>query len=157
MRIRPLRWVIRAHTEAVGVGAQRKVTLYNTPIDATDTRLFWIDFVRHIFAKRFSQQRAITKVNEFDLTQRVVLSDSLDLTLPMKIEAIMYYAMNAENVDSVKLFEINVHQKTVHAWSCALVLLAWLIYVVLKIIIAGRSQSSSSSSLVLNYFTHPIV
>lgn len=83
-RIRPLQWVLR---EYGGVA-------YNSPADQTSTRLFWLDFMRNVFAPKYASQRGVTSINEFDATQPVMLSDDLNLKLPTMLETAMYFANN---------------------------------------------------------------
>lgn len=83
-RIRPLQWVLR---EYGGVA-------YNSPADQTSTRLFWLDFMRYVFAPKYAAQRGVTSINRFDTTQPVLLSDDLNLKLPTMLETAMYFANN---------------------------------------------------------------
>lgn len=84
-RIRPLLWSVRQIGDNV----------YNTVIGETATRLFWLDFVRLVFAPKFRAQRAIARVDNFDVTQPVLLTDDLRLIVPRDIETVAYYADNA--------------------------------------------------------------
>lgn len=83
-RIRPLQWVLREYGGAV----------YNSPADQTSTRLFWLDFMRNVFAPKYAAQHGVTFINEFDTTQPVMLSDDLKLKLPTTLETAMYFANN---------------------------------------------------------------
>lgn len=83
-RIRPLQWRIRQ----IGQRA------YNTPVDQTETRLFWLDFMRLVFAPKFKSQFGITQITDFDTTQPVLLTNELEITLPPQIETAMYFANN---------------------------------------------------------------
>lgn len=83
-RIRPLQWVLR---EYGGVA-------YNSLADQTSTRLFWLDFMRNVFAPKYAAQRGVTSINEFDTTQPVMLSDDMNLKLPTMLETAMYFANN---------------------------------------------------------------
>ena len=83
-RIRPLQWVLR---EYGGVA-------YNSPVDQTSTRLFWLDFMRYVFAPKYAAQRGVTSINGFDTTQPVMLTDDLNLKLPTMLETAMYFANN---------------------------------------------------------------
>ena len=42
--------------------------MYNTPITIDDTKLFWIDFLRNIFAHYFHEQWAVSEIFNFDYT-----------------------------------------------------------------------------------------
>lgn len=80
----------------------------NTPANQTFTRLFWLDFLRYVFAPKFKRQFGITKIAAFDASSPVIMSDSLDLQLPTPLETAIYYA---ENADSPPIeFSINVTQ-----------------------------------------------
>lgn len=68
--------------------------VYNTPSNDIETQLFWLDFMRLVFAPKFKRQNGITEIQKFDQTQPVLLSDSLDLILPAQLESAMYYADN---------------------------------------------------------------
>ncbi|AQN78601.1 ACH96202.1 Ac68-like protein [Kallithea virus] len=85
--IRPLEWSLINHGEKV----------YNTTLDETQTRLFWLDFMRLIFAPRFKKQYGVTRIENFDDTQPVLLTDDLELLLPTQIETVCYFA---DNMDS---------------------------------------------------------
>lgn len=82
--IRPLQWCLRSYGKHI----------YNTPIDQTQTQLFWLDFMQFIFAPRFKQQQGIQKLANFDQTQPVLLTDDLIITLPTELETVFYYADN---------------------------------------------------------------
>lgn len=84
-RIRPLQWVLRDYG---GVA-------YNSPVDRTSTRLFWLDFIRCVFAPKYKAQRGVTSIHTaFDTSQPVMLSDGLDLKLPTMMETAAYFADN---------------------------------------------------------------
>jgi len=86
--IRPLQWTLVNH------GAK----VYNTTANPTQTRLFWFDFMRLIFAPKFKKQYGITRVDNFDSTQPVLLTDDLELRLPTQIETICYFANNMDTL-----------------------------------------------------------
>lgn len=99
-RIRPLRWSLRSFGDKV----------YNTTINQTDTQLFWLDFMRLVFAPKFKKQYGVTNIASFDQTQPVLLSDDLELRLPTQLETAMYFANN----DSVPMkFAFNISQMTI--------------------------------------------
>lgn len=83
-RIRPLQWRLRVYAGKA----------YNTPVDETQTQLFWLDFIRLVFAPKFKQQNGITKILQFDQTQPVLMTDDLNLILPTQMETAMYFANN---------------------------------------------------------------
>lgn len=83
-RIRPLQWHLKNYANKV----------YNTTINQTDTQLFWLDFMRFVFAPKFKSQYGITEITAFDQTQPVLVTDDLELVLPTDIETAMYYANN---------------------------------------------------------------
>jgi hypothetical protein len=85
-RIRPLEWCVK------NIGG----TMMNTPINQTFTQLFWIDFMRNVFAKKFKNQTGIQSIANFDTSTPVLLSDEMDLRLPTLLETVAYYADNKE-------------------------------------------------------------
>lgn len=86
-QIRELRWIIK---DAVGDGKP-----YYTLADETSTRLFWIDFLRYIFAPRFKSQMGITRINTFEITTPVILGLDLHLLLPTMMESVVHFAENS--------------------------------------------------------------
>lgn len=72
--------------------------MYNVPINQTFTKLFWLDFMRNVFAPKFKQQNGITAIATFDLERMVMLTDDLELELPTPLETAMYYANNANRL-----------------------------------------------------------
>lgn len=96
-RIRPLQWNLKQYGHKV----------YNTPMTQTETQLFWLDFIRLVFAPKFKRQYGITRIPTFDQTQPVLLTDDLNLVLPASLETAMYYANNPTVPMS---FSINVSQ-----------------------------------------------
>lgn len=99
-QIRPLEWTVR---EYGGV-------MYNTLADETDTRLFWYDFMRLVFAPKFSRQWGVTQVPSFDQTQPVLMDDNLGLRLPTELETAAYYA---DNTTLPMLFTLPFTQATI--------------------------------------------
>lgn len=84
-RIRELQWVLREYGGVV----------YNTPVDRTSTNLFWLDFMRNVFAPKYAAQRGITRISTvYDTNQPVMLTDELDLKLPTMLETAVYFANN---------------------------------------------------------------
>lgn len=96
-RIRPVQWSLKNYGKHV----------YNTTINQTETQLFWLDFMSLVFAPKFKQQYGIPSIKNFDITQPVLLTDNLELTLPTDVETAMYFANN--KTEPVK-FSINVSQ-----------------------------------------------
>lgn len=84
-RIRPLKWIVR------DIGTDR---IINTTATSTDTQLFWLDFMRLVFAPKYKSQNSYTDINQFNINSSVFLSDDLELTLPQDLELAMYYANN---------------------------------------------------------------
>jgi hypothetical protein len=82
--IRPLTW------KSTVVGGR----IYQTTADAIDTRLFWLDFLRLVFAPKYRRQGGITAITDFDVDRQVLLTDCLELMLPTEVETAMYYANN---------------------------------------------------------------
>lgn len=82
--IRPLNWYKQQYGNSV----------YNT----TDTpEIFWFDFMKNVFVNYFKNQKSITSIRNFDLTQPVLIDDKqygLELKLPMLEESIVYFAKN---------------------------------------------------------------
>lgn len=93
--IRPLRWVLREYGGKV----------YNSPVDRTSTRLFWHDFVRHVFAPKYAAQRGVTSIGEFDTSSPVMLTDRLELKLPTALETAAYLADNLTPPRPVLVFK----------------------------------------------------
>lgn len=83
-RIRQLRWKTRYIGDKV----------YNTPSNDIETKLFWLDFMRLVFAPRYKTQYGITEIQKFDQTQPVLLTDSLELIVPTQLESAMYFSDN---------------------------------------------------------------
>lgn len=129
-KVRPLQWTIREYGS----------TIYNTPIDQTETRLFWLDFMRNVFAPKFSNQQAVTYIASFDVTQPVLMTDDLTLKLPTQLETVIYYA---DNKTLPKIFSIN-NVSNVTATFVGVVVL--LILLVVSVVFSGEKSSSSSSS-----------
>lgn len=85
-RIRPLQWALRDYGGGVA---------YHSPVDRTSTRLFWLDFIRYVFAPKYKAQRGVTSIyTAFDTSQPVMLSEGLDLKLPTMMETAVYFADN---------------------------------------------------------------
>lgn len=99
--IRPLQWTLQNHGDKV----------YNTITNQDDIQLFWLDFLRLIFAPKFKQQVGVTYISEFDQTQPVLLTDDLQLTLPTQLETAVYFANNSESPPME--FKFNIAQRTV--------------------------------------------
>lgn len=112
--IRPLRWTKREFGDSI----------YNTPINMTHTHLFWFDFFKYIFSKRFSQQFGITEITNFDISQPVLLSDDYELVLPIALETANYYFEN-KNEPPVR-FSINVSK--IHVLIISIIALLCLLF-----------------------------
>lgn len=83
-RIRPLQWSLKNYGNKV----------YHTIIGRSEVQLFWLDFMRLIFAPKYRNQYGVLNIEHFDQTQPVLLSDDLELILPNDIDLAMYYANN---------------------------------------------------------------
>lgn len=95
--IRPLKWSMK---EIHG-------KIYRTITNVTDTKLFWIDFMRNIFAPNFKRQNGICFISNFDYTQPVFISPDLKLELPDILESVMYFSRN--KTPPIQ-FKINISQ-----------------------------------------------
>lgn len=99
----------------------------NTPANQTFTQLFWLDFLRYVFAPKFRRQVGITSITTFDITSPVLMSDTLDLQLPTPLETVVYYAENMEKPPIA--FRINVPQILPFVVAC-IALLVILVFAV---------------------------
>lgn len=111
-RIRPLQWSLKNYGNEI----------YHTILDKTEIQLFWLDFMRLIFAPKYKNQNGVVNIENFDLTQPVLMSDEMELILPTDVNMAMYYA---NNTTLPMNFSINISQLTVMIAS--LVLFAILI------------------------------
>lgn len=82
--IRPLQWTLK------NIG----INTYYTLINQTETQLFWLDFIKNIFASKFQRQQGITNISTFDITQPVLIDDDLNIILPTQLETVCYLANN---------------------------------------------------------------
>ncbi|KAI5630630.1 pif-6 [Venturia canescens] len=96
-RIRPLQWCLK---EVDG-------KVYNTTINQTQTRLFWIDFMRLVFAPKYARQRGVTHIGDFEPDMPVLITNDLQLELPSVLETAMYYA---NNQTLPKIFSVSIPQ-----------------------------------------------
>lgn len=83
-RIRPLHWSLRT------INNRAWYTLSST----VETQLFWLDFIRLVFAPRFAQQETVQEIGDFDQRQPVLLSENLELVLPADMESATFYESN---------------------------------------------------------------
>lgn len=67
---------------------------YQTTASELDTRLFWLDFLRLVFAPLYASQSGVSQIGSFDITQPVLLGPGRNLLLPTTLESAMYYARN---------------------------------------------------------------
>jgi len=93
--------------------------MYNTPTTLVQTRLFWLDFIRNIFAPLFKSQSAVTSIAKFDLEQPVLLTNDLQLVLPSQLETVVYYATN---LTTPRKFSIDVSYTAVFVFSLLLLI-----------------------------------
>ena len=114
-KIRPIEWIVK------DVGGK----LMNTPINQTFNQLFWLDFLRYVFAPRFKQQSGVNSVSSFDITMPVLITETMDLQLPTILETAIYYYENGERPPIE--FKININQ-TLTMVIAILVLLCVLIF-----------------------------
>lgn len=108
---------------------------YYSPINQTQTQLFWLDFIRLIFAKKYAQQIGRNEINNFDQTQPVLLTDDLDLKLPSPLATVVYYA---DNKIAPKRFILNVNR---------LILVVSTIILILVVALMKNIFSKNSSNL----------
>lgn len=85
--LRPFNWTYRTYNSKI----------YNTIIGETQTRLFWLDFYRLIFAPKYAKQSGITSINDVDLTKPVLLSNELELIVSPELDAVAYFVDNADS------------------------------------------------------------
>lgn len=136
-RIRPLQWTIREFGNAA----------YNTTVDETETRLFWLDFIRNVWAPKFAAQRAVTSVSNFDVTQPVLLTNDLNLKLPAVLETVAYHADNSEKP---KTFALPFSQLTVFIVG----ILAMISLLIVSVIFSSKQTSSTSYKFKIGQFLH---
>ena len=106
--------------------------MMNTPINQTFTQLFWLDFMRNVFAEKFKNQTGIQSIANFDITTPVLLSDDLELRLPTLLETVAYYA---NNKTPPVTFEIPISQTIVY-------ILSMLFFAIVTIVALVRNPSS---------------
>lgn len=109
-RIRQLQWKLQYQGNKV----------YNTTVTVTDAQLFWLDFMRLVFAPKFKKQNGVATINTFDQTQPVLLTDDLQLVLPTNLETAMYFA---NNTTLPMKFTVNLSQRTTLVVSVILILI----------------------------------
>lgn len=86
-RIRPLHWSLRTINNRA----------WYTLTSVVETQLFWLDFVRLVFAPRFAQQETVQEIGAFDQRQPVLLSENLELVLPADMESATFYESNRDS------------------------------------------------------------
>lgn len=86
--------------------------LYYTPVDETSTRLFNMDLLKKIIAKRFQSQQAITSIPNYDISQPVILFPDLTLKLTPDIEIINNTALALTSI-KINTFRINLSNNEV--------------------------------------------
>jgi hypothetical protein len=79
--------------------------LYYVPADLVSRRLFNIDFLRYVFAPLFARQKAITRINKYDLDNDVFLGEDLELYLSNSLETVVYYARTSDAYGEERLEE----------------------------------------------------
>lgn len=131
-RIRPLQWTIQNYGN----------TVYNTINGRTETQLFWLDFMRLVFAPKYTLQNGIITIDNFDQTQPVLLTDDLELILPNDIDLAMYYA---NNTTLPMKFIINIPKLIV----LVMVLLTFIILIVLNVKFDGGDKSLQANKILL--------
>lgn len=83
-QIRPLHWSLRTINNRA----------WYTLTSPVETELFWLDFVRLVFAPRFAKQDTVQEISEIDQRQPVLLSENLELVLPADMESAAFYESN---------------------------------------------------------------
>lgn len=109
-RIRPVHWSLKSFGKNV----------YNTTVNQTETQLFWLDFMRLVFAPKFKDQEGVPNISTFDITQPVLMTDDLHLKLPTLIETAVYFA---ENKTPPVKFAFGISQLTVFILTILVVVL----------------------------------
>lgn len=131
-RIRPLQWSIRNYGEKI----------YNTIVGRSETQLFWLDFMRLIFAPKYQKQNGIMTIDNFDQTQPVLISDNLELILPNDIDLAIYYA---DNTTLPMKFIVNLPQLLI----IALAILSFIILAILNVKFETNAIMNNSNILLL--------
>lgn len=103
--------------------------MFATILDQTEVHLFWLDFMKYVFAPKFQKQQAITTINNFNLTQPVYINEKLKLLLPNDLESVFYYANNQTLPFK---FSINVSQGLIFIISIIILLLFMCYDIILK-------------------------
>lgn len=115
-KIRKLQWNLRSFGNKT----------YNTTINQTETQLFWLDFMRNVFAPKFKKQFGLTYISDFDQTQPVLLTDDLELKLPTQLETAMYFA---NNVTPPVTFAFNISQSIVTGLAIVTLIIILILHV----------------------------
>lgn len=132
-KIRPLQWVIR---DVVGSGKP-----YYTVVGGTSTRLFWVDFLRNVFAPRFAKQLGVTRIGSFDFNTPVMLGFDMNLRLPSLMETAMHYADNLE----VRTFQ----WKSPSSFTTLIIAIVSLLVLLLLSNIKGAEESDAISNRMM--------
>lgn len=118
--------------------------LYRTTLTMSDTKLFWVDFLRNIFAPLFAQQRVITRLPEFDTSQPVLLEDSTnDLYLSTQLESVIYYSQNKDSPACVFRLPFDINSIT------ALLVAIIIIVLILFVSITSREKKTITTTTLI--------
>lgn len=114
-KIRPLQWSLKNFGDDT----------YYTVNNELDTQLFWIDFIKNVYAPRFANQRMITTINNFDYTQSVLFNTNTgEIILPSHLDVIDH----ASKVSALKNVEFPIRMEMV-------LLVAMIFYFILAIVV----------------------
>lgn len=110
--------------------------LYYTINDAVSVKLFWIDFLRNIFAKKFQNQYGIQNVSNFDLNEPVLIKVSnFDLKLPQILESIFYFSDYKQNEKTFVIKNLTLK------FSLIMTIIIYVILLVLILILPSFSTA----------------
>lgn len=110
-KIRPLHWKVQ----------QIGNDVYYTVSNKTETQLFWMDFMRHVFAPKFKKQNGINTIYNFDQRQAVLITSDLELKLNDPVMEQVAY--NAENLTLPFKFSFPIPQMVVMIVSIIIIII----------------------------------
>ena len=84
--VRPRQWTLKEYGTKV----------YHTLTLATEVKLFWLEFFTQVFHIKFKNQKNIHVIQNFDMTQPVLIDDELNLKLPSYLESVAFFADNKQ-------------------------------------------------------------
>lgn len=68
--------------------------VYKTLTNIESIHLFWLDFLKYIFAPKYKRQDAIIDIPSFDLSYPVLITKDQNLLLPPILETAMHFSNN---------------------------------------------------------------